>query len=89
MLSYLFYIVFKPKDRLLELLIFFAPLILLQARFYALLYPLILAYAAILTHRFCKLIYENSLSYTIDLIVNFIKNRSYLGNIPKNIIKQF
>jgi|GEM_PF-3503302 len=86
-ISYLFYIVFKPKDRVLELLILFMPLIILQVRFYALLYPLILAYGSILIYKFSTIIYENGLTYAINLVINFIKERSYFGDIPKKYIK--
>lgn len=87
LLSYLFYQVFKPKNRILELLILFMPLIFLQARFYALLFPLISVYILILAHKFYSIMYENSLIYAITQVIEMIKNRSYFGNISKKSLK--
>ncbi len=86
-LSYLIYNVFKPKNKIIELIILFMPLIFLQLRFYTLLYPLILVLILNLLHKFYTLIYEHNLNYAISYIINLIKEKSYFGNINKKWLK--
>ncbi len=86
-LSYLIYNVFKPNDRIIELVILFMPLIFLQLRFFALLYPLILVLILNLLYKFYLLVYEHNLSYAIDYVINLIKEKSYFGNINKKWLK--
>jgi hypothetical protein len=77
-----FYIL-KPKSKPLYYLVLFAPLIFLQVRFSALLFPLVQVVILIYTYKLYEMIQKDGLIKVSNQIITQIKQRSYFGDINK------
>lgn len=85
--SLLLYFVFKPKNHLFVYFILLLPLLLIQYRFLNLLQPLVYVFLLHIIFTSYKIIENNGFQYFIDIIMKFLKEKSYLGNLSKNTIK--
>lgn len=85
--SLILFFVFKPKDYLLKYMILFIPLFILQYRFLHLLEPIIFVFLIHVIYSSLKIIEENSLSYFLNIIKEYINKKSYLGEITYKKMK--
>lgn len=87
--SLLIFYALKPKNEFLIYILLFAPLFFIQYRFRDLLQPLFFSYLVIIFHYIYKDIEKNGIDALIKKGLNFIKEKSYFGNISKPIFKMF
>ena len=85
-ISALFFLVFKPKDTLLQYIILFLPLILSQYRFYHLLQPLLFVYSIIVLHKLMLHVQEHGFDYVIKQLFELLKEKSYFGSLGKTTV---
>lgn len=77
--SILVYLVLKPKNELLKVIIFVLPMMIMQVRFFTLLYPLIVAFSVILFSTLLKEFVEGRIYEVVDNIKEFIDKRTLFG----------
>jgi hypothetical protein len=85
--SLLLYFVFTPKNYLFVHFILLLPLLLIQYRFLNLLQPLVYVFLLHILFTSYKIIEKNGFQHFLDIIIKFLKKRSYFGNLSKNTLK--